>query len=96
MVYRIKRSVPCRTKPRETLQERGRSCKERLEASTEKDLEDRYDWNQSSAVPEMPKHRRMSTKEEAVIGIRLGAAERLNEMEAGYLLMAASDKFSVE
>ena len=32
----------------------GRGCEQRLEALTEKDLDDKYDSNQSRAVPEMP------------------------------------------
>src|SRR6218665_3852649 len=36
------------------VQESGRGCEVWLEALTENDLEDRYDSNQSRAVPEMP------------------------------------------
>lgn len=50
VVYRMKRSGP-KTEPWGTPQDSGRGCEQWLEALTENDLEDKYDWNQSRAVP---------------------------------------------
>ena len=51
VVYRMKRSGP-KTEPWGTPQDSGRGCEQWPEALTENDLEDKYDWNQSRAVPE--------------------------------------------
>ena len=46
VVYRVKRSGP-KTEPFGTPQDSGRGCEQWLEALTENDLEDKYDWNQT-------------------------------------------------
>ena len=43
-----------KTEPWGTPQDSGRGCEQWLEALTENDLEDKYDWNQSRAVLETP------------------------------------------